>query len=108
MTNSLQIGSHLCDGCVIDASRLTGPECERTWYLASRPPGRHRYPRLPPLVLCRRPAYPPRPDGDPDDPRSPLYDALGRVPVVSSPPPNLSGAVASLSRPGTFLQVERY
>ena len=59
MTNSLQIGSHLCDGCVIDASRLTGPGCERAWYLGGRPPGRHRYPRLPPLVLCRRPAYPP-------------------------------------------------
>ena len=24
MTNSLEIGSHLCDGCVTDASRLTG------------------------------------------------------------------------------------
>jgi len=59
MTDSLQIGSHLCDGCVSDASRLTGPGCERTWYPASRPPGRHRYPPLPPLVLGRRPAYPP-------------------------------------------------
>jgi hypothetical protein len=37
MTNSLEIGSHLCDGCVTDASRLTGPGCERTWVLASRP-----------------------------------------------------------------------
>jgi hypothetical protein len=68
-----------------------------TWPAGSR--GRNRYPRLPPLVLCRRPADPPRPDGDPDDPRSLLYDALGRVPVVSSPPPDLSRAVAFLSRP---------
>src|SRR5208282_4426434 len=108
MTDSLEIGSHLCDGCVTDASRLTGPGPWATWYLASRPPGRHRYPRLPPLVPCRRPAYPPRPDGDPDDPRSPLYDALGRVPVVSSPPPDLSGAGALPGRPGASLQAGRY
>ena len=48
----------------------------------------------PPLVPGRRPAYPPQPDGDPAPPRSPLHDAVRRVPVVSSSP-NLSGAVAS-------------
>jgi len=59
MTNSLEIGSHLCDGCVTDASRLTGPGPWADVVPGQQAPGRHRYPRLPPLVLCRRPAYPP-------------------------------------------------
>ncbi len=36
-------------------------------------------------------------------PARPLYDASAGVPVVSSPPPDLSGAVAFLSRPGASL-----
>jgi hypothetical protein len=70
MAASLEIGSHLCDGWVTDTSKLTGPGPAPTWYLPSSPPGRHRYPRCRPLVLGRRPAHPPRPDGDPSDPRS--------------------------------------
>ena len=100
MTNSLEVGSHLCDGCVTDASRLTGPG---PW--ADVVPGQQAPREDTAIRACRRwycvaVRLTPRPDGDPDDPRSPLYDALGRVPVVSSPPPDLSGAVAFLSRPG--------
>ena len=39
MTDSLEIGAHLCDGGVTDASRLTGAAGTpgATWYLASSP-----------------------------------------------------------------------
>ena len=65
MTNSLEIGSRLCDGCVTGGGGQS--RCLRLprWY----------------WVAVR---LTPQPDGDPDDPRSPLYDALGWVPVVSS------------------------
>ena len=108
MKDSLEIGSHLCDGCVTDASRLTGPGALGDVVPGQQAPGKTPLSAPAAAGTVSPSGLPPRPDGDPDDPRSPLYDALGRVPVVSSPPPNLSGAVASLSRPGTFLQVERY
>src|SRR5271169_1801314 len=107
MTDSLETGSHLCDGCVTDASKLTGPG---PW--ADVVPGQQ--PREDTAIrACRRWSCvavrltPPGRTATQTIPARPCRTRWAAY-RLSAPAPDLSGAVAFPGRPGACLQAGRY
>ena len=93
MTGCLETGSHLCHGCVTDASR---PSPGETPLSVPRPP----------LVPGRRPAYPPSRTASQPLPARPCVTRCAAY-RLSAPVPNLSGAVAFQRLPAGRTILER-
>ena len=93
MTDCLEIGSHLCHGCVTDASRPSPGETPLS------------IPR-PPLVPGRRPAYPPSRTAPQPLPARLCMTRCAAY-RLSGPVPNLSGAVAFRRLPVGWTILER-